>query len=231
MMDLSKMKELSIGGVKLRELSVDGVKIWQAGRLPAGYTEVEYIEATGTQYIDTGITGRDGLTVEFNFNPIEVVSADSSTIIGCTTSSNQRMYVTVNKTPIPDFYWELGAGSYYVASGKKYSVNTKYHVNAGWTKANSVLTVNDAAVLSIKNTFTFDDNNTNLYIFARNKGTSVDKYSHARLYDMKMWDGGTLVRDLVPAVYRDGAAGMFDLVSGTFFGNAGAGQFTAGPAV
>jgi hypothetical protein len=25
-------------------------------RLPAGYREVEYLEATGTQYIDTGIT-------------------------------------------------------------------------------------------------------------------------------------------------------------------------------
>ena len=31
-----------------------------AADLPAGYTQLEYIESTGTQYIDTGIKQQDG---------------------------------------------------------------------------------------------------------------------------------------------------------------------------
>ena len=97
MIDFSTIKELSIGGVNLRELSVNGVKMWQAGRLPVGYTDLAYIEAIGTQYIDTGITGQDGLSVEFTFVPIEFLSADNSTIIGCTTTDKKRMYVRLTR--------------------------------------------------------------------------------------------------------------------------------------
>ena len=231
MMDFGGIKELTIGEVKVKELFIGGVKVWQSGRLPAGYTELEYIEATGTQYIDTGITGRNGLSVEFSFNPLSLLSADSSTIIGCTNGSNQRMYLTMNKTPAPKFYWELGASNYHVeTSGARAIDGTKYHINISWTKARSVLTVDGKAVITI-NTLAFDDNKTNLYLFARNKGTSVDKYSHARLYGMKMWDNGTLVRDFVPARSRDGTVGMYDLVTGGFFTNAGTDSFTAGGAV
>lgn len=228
MIDLAGIKELTIGGVKLRELSVNGTKIWQSGRLPAGYTEVEYIEATGTQYIDTGITGHDGLSVEFNFEVLGMLSTDNSTIVGCTNGSNQRMYLTLNKTSAP-FLWELGASSYYVQKDSAYlgKLNYKHNVNISWTKSASVLTIDGTTPITL-NTLTFDNNNTNMYIFARNKGTAVDKYTYARLYDMKMWDGDTLARDFVPAKYKDGTVGLYDLVTGVFFGNAGTGAFVAG---
>ena len=232
-MNLAGMKELTIGGINLRELSVDGVKVWQAGRLPAGYTEVEYIEATGTQYIDTGITGQNGLSVEFNFEALGMVGTDNSTIIGCTNSSNQRMYLTLNRSSSSaPFLWELGASNYYVQKDAAYfgKLNYKYNVNISWSKSASVLTVDGTAPINMK-TLEFDDNNTNMYIFARNKGTSIDKYTHARLYDMKMWTNGTLVRDFIPVKFRDGTVGMFDLVTNAFFKNKGTGSFTAGGAV
>lgn len=231
-MNLAGMKELTIGGVNLRELSVDGVKVWQAGRLPAGYTEVEYIEATGTQYIDTGITGQNGLSVEFNFEVLGMLSTDNSTVIGCTNGSNQRMYLTLNKTQTPYIY-ELGASSYYVLNeaAEIGNLRQKYNINISWTKAKSVLTVDGVAKITLSNTLAFDNNNTNMYIFARNKGTSVDKYTYARLYDMKMWTNGTLVRDFIPVKFRDGTVGMFDLVTNAFFKNKGTGSFTAGGAV
>ena len=55
-MNLPSMKELTVGGVKLKELYIDDGKVWQSGRLPAGYTEVEYIKADSNvgAYIDLG---------------------------------------------------------------------------------------------------------------------------------------------------------------------------------
>lgn len=233
-MIFSDVKRISIPEGEVKRITCGGNVLWQSGRLPAGYTELEYIEATGTQYIDTGITGRNGLSVEFDFEALSRLSDDNSTIIGCTNGSSQRMYLTLNKSvPAKPFIWELGASNYYVQTDWSQSyceLNTKYHINISWTKAKSVLTVDGKAVVNM-NTLAFDDNKTNVFLFARNKGTSVDKYSHARLYGVKMWDSGTLVRDLVPARFRDGTVGMFDLVTGGLFTNAGSGAFTAGGAV
>ena len=48
------------------------VCIWFAtpswGALPSGYTQLEYIESTGTQYIDTGIVPNSTTTAEVKFN-------------------------------------------------------------------------------------------------------------------------------------------------------------------
>ena len=38
-----------------------------SGSLPAGYTQIEYIESTGTQWINTGIDGTATYGIEFGF--------------------------------------------------------------------------------------------------------------------------------------------------------------------
>ena len=47
-----------------------------------------------------------------------------------------------------------------------------------------------------------------------------------------MWESKVLVRDFIPAKRNsDGSIGMYDLVTSTFFGNAGTGTFVAGAEV
>lgn len=232
-MNLTNMSSVSIGGINLTELYINNILMWKAGILPAGYTQLDYIISNNNQYIDTGIKGHNGLTVDFNFEVLSRISADNSTIIGSTNSSSQRMYLTLNKSSssVP-FIWELGASSYYVLSDytKSYcALNTKYHINISWTKSASVLKVDDVARITMTNTLNFDNNGSNMYIFSRNKGTAIDKYSNAKLYDMKMYSNGELVRDFIPAKYKDGTVGLYDLVSKSFFTNGGSGgNFTAG---
>ena len=49
-----------------------------------------------------------------------------------------------------------------------------------------------------------------------------------RIFSCKIYDDGTLVRDLIPV--RVGDVGyMFDRISGQLFGNAGTGAFIIGP--
>ena len=45
----------------------------EAGTLPAGYAEHEYIESTGTQYIDTGVTITSTMAVEADARFTEIV--------------------------------------------------------------------------------------------------------------------------------------------------------------
>jgi len=70
-----------------------------------------------------------------------------------------------------------------------------------------------------------------IVLFAR--GTSAVAESGNRtkgkIYYAKIWNKGDLVRDLIPCYRKsDNEAGMYDLVTETFFTNAGTGEFLYG---
>ena len=68
------------------------------------------------------------------------------------------------------------------------------------------------------------------YLFACNTSGSATLPSTFRAYHFKVWESGTPVRDLVPAVRKsDSVAGMYDHVSKQFFTNQGTGEFIVGP--
>lgn len=227
MMDFSGIKELTIGGVKLKELSVDGVKLWQSGRLPAGYTELEYIEATGTQYIDTGITAHSGVDVEMSIMILSPVKSTGTAILSSTDGS-VRAYIEANYMS-PSFRWMFGANTTYNANNTLWEFDTRYKFSIEWGTSQSEIYVDGVRHMTLKHgTF---DNGCNMYLFARNTSGTASKIGNARVYYLKMWDSGTLARDLVPAKYKDGAVGLYDLVTNTFFTNAGTGEFIAGGAV
>ena len=68
---------------------------------------------------------------------------------------------------------------------------------------------------------------------AKNSGSAVDtsslgNYASMKLYSCKIYNNGTLVRNLVPAKNSGGTIGLYDLVNSAFYTNAGSGTFTAG---
>ena len=75
------------------------------------------------------------------------------------------------------------------------------------------------------------DCKTPLYVFAQNKdvpggGTQTDCYnSLVTLYALQLYEGETLVMDLVPAVDAEGHGGLKDKLTGKFYGSANAGTF------
>lgn len=225
-MNLAGMKELTIGGVKLRELSVDGKKVWQAGRLPAGYTEVEYIETDGTQYIDTGVIGGNGVSAEISVSVLSPLPSSGVGIISSTDGS-QRCYLEASYTS-PSFRWLFGAGSNYNMESATWDFDTRYKLNVEWGTSKSTVYVDDSLHMTLSHT-SFNSG-FNLYLLARNNSGSPSKTGNARIYYAKIWESGTLVRDFVPAVRKsDNSAGLYDLVTGAFFG--GTGSLKAGAVV
>jgi hypothetical protein len=64
---------------------------------------------------------------------------------------------------------------------------------------------------------------------ARNVAQSPDGFGIQYIYAHKIWENGTRVQDFVPCYRKaDGVIGMYDLVTDTFFTNAGTGTFTKG---
>lgn len=75
------------------------------------------------------------------------------------------------------------------------------------------------------------DCKTPLYVFAQNKdvpggGTNTDcQNPYVTIYGLQLYEGETLVMNLVPAVNGEGKGGLKDKLTGTFYGSANSAEF------
>ena len=192
-------------------------------RLPYD-AEVEYLESTGTQWIDTGEVWQLGDTVRIETAQTRVrdqaAFGVSARIYGF--SNNTDSYSSNNRA----FFW--GNSPYTGGS------STALPANYGTTR--HVIAVNadtcnvDGTVISGSVTTTTSDSLHTIPLFCRVGNaatTTINKPYYGRIYWWKHYRSGTLVRDMIPV--RVGSVGyMYDRVSGRLFGNAGTGAFTYG---
>lgn len=238
MIDFSGMKELTIGGVKLRELSVDGTKIWQAGKLPSGYTEFEYIETDGNSWIDTGVNAsgyNDGIryTLDVYFEKI------------LATNNNNYCFGAYGGGVRAGGLSYHGGGSFRLLLGATAAISHLYEVAATGhrryievfatsAKDNATMMVDGnaaskAASISVAN---MPDANVFLGFSSGISTTSSSKALVGRIYSFTMAKADdTPIREFVPCTSPSGVVGMYDLVGKQFYGNAGTGTMTAGGAV
>ncbi|MBP9999318.1 MAG: hypothetical protein KBT14_01320 [Proteobacteria bacterium] len=205
--------------------------------LPAGYTELEYIESTGTQYIDTGQMFLFGDEFYFEYMQIKSVSTENKGYgAGVDLSSN----ITCGGRKKGDI-----VGMYTLASNTYYSPTLSYqdslnkHYTEQWKISEGTL-VSVLTEVGTDNIYTFSAARTGfnssytsgntVYLF-RDHSSLYDYYSATRLYHTWLRrQNGTYVFDFIPAKRdSDNEIGMYDTVTNTFFTNKGTGDFIAGP--
>ena len=196
-------------------------RLSKSSKLPSEYQQIEYIESTGTQYIDTGIkTNTTTSRYETKINP----SLVSGTIgIFGTRNSSSANQGSMNVFII-DRAFRLDWLSGNISSAPRISSNTEYTISItrGLATINNVnYTSGDRT--SIDGSYTF-------YVGSFNNAGSV--YSNGfsgKIYYSKLYNNNILVFDGVPCYRKsDNKIGLYDLVSNTFFTNAGTGEFTYG---
>ena len=174
--------------------------------LPYGYTLLEYIQSSGTQYIDSGYVPNQDTRV-YAECVIAISSAYDRTYQFVAQGGNYRTDYNNNIINITDH--DYGTN--------KFSVN----------KDKNVTNLNGA--YSVTQTYASFSCPGNMYIFATNYNGAVYGWAAARLYSMQIYTSGTLVRDFIPCKSKEGVVGLYDTVGGAFYGNAGSGAFLAGP--
>ena len=182
-----------------------------AANLPSGYTELEYIGTTGTQYIDT----QAALTVNFDLHAtIEVVSTLKGFFIGSTNGSDDFFVgvyssETLNSGISGAVAW---GGIPYPGKDIKFSFAISPTRFIGY----------NGVVRDLSRPY-----RGNGKLLIGNTETNAKAY----FYSIKLYDGDNLSFNGVPAKRNsDGVLGMYDTVSGNFFENQGTGTFIAGPA-
>ena len=191
---------------------------------------VRYVESTGSQYVDTGVTGRWNTKIEAQVEWMNL--ADSGFVSAGSNSNNTRLYMCYTykhgSESSENVMYTCAEGKldeiFYNGSAARWEKNRIYDYVAELSATNSAgETTNKIAVdgLQIWNKSSAGlDTGRTLYIFANNKESgTVNAKSKTRCYRLKIWqgpiDGGdmTLVRDLIPCL-KDGRAGLYDAVSG-----------------
>lgn len=194
-------------------------------RLPSDYQEIEYVESSGTAYINTG------LPVHMNWKYKIVFQQNTTSTYRIWGAFSQQSYnggFNASLTYASNNWmvrWETVSGQtravnlpimdtrkhvLYIDQGNTYFDGVSYGISAG----------HDASAVS----------NCNAFLFTINPGeTTPSGTMNGKVYSYQVWnDNDVLVQDLVPCIRKsDNTIGFYDL-EGENFIQAVTGTFTAG---
>jgi uncharacterized repeat protein (TIGR02543 family) len=187
--------------------------------VPNGYTRLKYIQTNGNQYINTGLTVNAGdIKATAVFEPTNMTSPYPTETYDYSTIFGRNSYFQAAYTP--DGRAHIGNRA---SSETFFAVNTKVKVSGvlSSTTANPYY-VNDKPTGLSRS---FDASLTVLLFTAYPREHSAV----GRLYSFVAERNGEKIMQLFPARRNsDNVVGMYDIVSKTFFTNAGSGSFIAG---
>jgi hypothetical protein len=206
-------------------------KGWTVIEIPAGYTKLEYLESTGTQYIDTGVKlASDNITYEWNAKDND--ASGYTTLFGTESNTSPRTLsgvLHINNNQRNAYLGNTeGVSSGYVSNDGLFH-SWSWVINSNHT---TYLVKDGTALTSFEWRGSLTKSHTILLYANRYHGQSVSQYSKVAFKYFRIIDNGQLVFNGIPVRRNsDNVLGMYDTVTGTFFTNAGTGTFTAGPAV
>ena len=195
---------------------------------PEGYIGLDFIESTGTQYVNTGVKCASNVAMQAKFYNARSASKH---FMGARTAYQQNALGL-------SFQVESNSEGYCVAWGSKvvqkllgrsltegvgdrdFTFGGQYLIMDGHFSNSAIADQSFASDLDI-------------YAFTvNNGGTPHNQMSAIRIAGLKMYRNGSLVRDYIPVMPTNSLApGLYDLQNDVFYGNVGTGQFLAGDIV
>lgn len=193
------------------------------GRLPSGYQEVEYIQSTGTQYIDTNhIFTADNQKLETKVKFITTGGRWAGVF-------KFNVGNALSIAPYNNKLWFGRNGDYYTTT--TYNDGDLLNIKAIAKNRNLTGYVNGQEVLNIlySNTYTPP---YNYYLFAQNYGDNNNSpwgMGNSRIYYFRLYENDVIIRDFIPCYRKsDNEIGLYDIVGNKFYTNQGSGAFIKG---
>ena len=190
------------------------------------YIPIEYLESTGTQYIDTGVvaTNKTKASIQFIVNSVSGYNG----IFGAGNQHNTGDSLILADHGTSFVYYSAGANNITMPM----SINYKYKCNISVPQLDCLNVDTNKLAIVYSGRTTLAQTNRNLYIFVANtSNTDLAQKSKIKLYSVQIYDNDVLVRDLITVLDKNGVPCMYDKVEHKFYYNAGAGQFIAGPVI
>lgn len=209
---ISNAKHLTIDERSIVRLSIGNKVIWKG--LPSGYTALDYIEATGTQYIDTN----------FKANQDTRIVCDIMWMGGMNGFGARQAVATRNfSVRVISDTWQLGYGS----DGGVATGTVAAKLNEWQTVDINKNSLYVDGKFSVSREYVSFTTPQTLALGAIKAGSSTPSmyYGTAKYRGCQIYNNGVLVRDMTPCKDPNGNIGMYDTVNAVFYGNAGTGEF------
>lgn len=199
---------------------------WVVGP-PVGFQATDYIESTGSEYINTGVRAGNtkGVYAKLSTNNTSTDAIYFGTKIG---DNNTRFWVG---NTLGQIYYGWNSNVYRTA---RIATNEINEINLNYLNERKSM-FNDEPIADYTQTPLVDTNDREVFIFAGNNPDSTNSsntpkyYSKIKLYDLKISDNTEEIRHFVPAYKKDDdIPGLFDLVGQEFYTNNGKGGFRIG---
>ena len=200
-------------GMDLVDYKIFGNSSPEATRIPQEYQEVEYIQNSGAQYIDTGIIPDNSTGIELVYKALDYTTSQylAGARVGWTGSINYGVNGSGSRTE-----WDVrfnASATYSSIQRTDHKMKTKIILNNG----NGTWDIEDLETGEQFNTALTNkavSATTNLMLFAYSDGNIHKKL---RIYSCKLYSGEELIKDFVPCYRKsDDVRGMYDLINGVF---------------
>lgn len=233
-MNFAGVQSVTIPEGDVKSVAIGGVTVWTKPN-PLPYdAEVEYLESTGTQYVDTGVIGGSNSRVKIvasssnNATALALFgSRESNTVAGFSV----WQYATIGASSGVrfDFYGNSSATTRFVLATGQWSTTAQNTVEKSGAEnwLNGVQAgSNPSASFACQQNF---------YLLAINTAGTASYPFVGKIYSCEIYDGSTTVRSFVPV--RVGQVGyLFDRANPTggplgngLYGSATATPLVAGP--
>ena len=198
-------------------LPIRPVKVYDA--------EIEYLENSGTTYIDTGIIPNSdtGIYVKTSSGYSSLYQTEDVFIVGLRNNGSDTRWIVGHNER--GFYYGYGVydSTSYVATNADSECKLNYLNNKKWI-------VNDVEKTTLPSTLSFVPA-YNIRLFGSagySAQTAYYRSCKAKIYFVKISQGSNVIMDLIP-VRKNGVGYMYDKISGTLYGKSGDGELILGP--
>jgi len=220
-----KISSLYVGNQKIKKAYLGSEIVFQEkpSRLPAGYTEVEYIQLGSLDKVDLP-----------SVNSSQKVVMDVQPL-AYTKSNEYLFYTSVH----------LSTGYKFFYMQRKSATSASITITGMLVKSGIPVTNNGRIIIDIDlpqklvkiGSNSYSTSAYSLYGYGalglgyNGTPSTSSPVAPARWYSVKIYNGSELLYDYVPCKDPSGKIGMYDLITSTFKKGTNGGGLTAGPAV
>ena len=187
-------------------------------RIPTEYTELEYIESTGNQYINTSYLPSNNTKIEVCVSGYP--ASQQSTLFGSRTGSSDRFQLFGSSQSLYRCYYFGG----YVSFDASVSFTEKINV---------LMDKDGISIGGILKSYSMPEFKCTqpLYLLAINTNGNAESHASVKLYSCRVYENGEIVRDYIPVKNKNGISGLLDKVNDVFYPSNSETGFNPGPVV
>ena len=191
--------------------------------LPNEYQQVEYIEGTGTQYLEIDYIASNITNSKGTYQITNMTSA--LMLFGSRKDGNSNGYALnwgASTTPATYFNTYYSGGTAGLTKTQLSDGISTFEKKGRELYINAELIHTHAEVSAFTTPY-------KMIVFGCNSGGTISYFAKAKIFNLQFYDNDELKVDLIPCYRKsDNEIGMYDTITGTFYINKGTGTFAKG---